>query len=319
MAGDTEEIELRLWELASDNPRDEVSRALCKLTPYVPPTPELRLRSAIFGERLPDYRAALVEIFMILNKPRGEWEDYRDRCATWVTEILQNAIRYEASFIKEPLHHILSALPERLNKLLWLRFGFDGQGPKTLEQVGKEFGLTKERVRQLEAKALRMLRHPSRSKYLQHVMPGERLRSHVFDVICNGGSRPAIFQLWEEDREALESLNRSHELAIKKAREQDDARRHELEQRLARLKSFIQDAYLVPITEAGLSRRVVDALTHYGRWAGDMPTVGEVAVLTDQELLSIRMFGEKALLEVKEAIRQVAGNDSRGILAMKES
>jgi len=304
-----DEIELRLWDLVADNPREEIARALCELTPRVPPTPELRLRSAIFGERPADYTAPLVEIFMVLKKPRGQWEDYQQRCFTWVTGVLQDAVAHETELIKEPLHRLLDALPERLKKLLWLRFGFDGRGPKTLEQVGKEFGLTKERVRQLEAKALRMLRHPSRSNHLRHVLPGECLRSRLFAELWRCGATPAIFQLWEEDRETLLSLRKSCDEAIRKVREQGDASRREVERQLTRLKSLIRDIYRTPVTEVGLSRRVVDALTHYGPWAGDIPTLGEIAVLSDRELLAIRSFGEKALSEVREAVRRAVDNE----------
>jgi hypothetical protein len=279
----------------------------------VPLTPELRLRSAIFGERPPDYRASLVEIFMVLKKPRGQWEDYQEQCATWVTDMLQDAVARETGLIKETLHRLLAALPERLKKLLWLRFGFDGQGPKTLEQVGKEFGLTKERVRQLEAKALRMLRHPSRSNYLRHLLPGETLRSRLFAEVWSSGPTPAIFQLWEEDRETLLSLRKSHDEAIKKAQQQGDASCQGLERQITRLKSLIRDVYRAPITEVGLSSRVVDALRRYGPWAGDVPTLGEVAVLNDRELLSIRTFGEKALNEVREALRRAVDSDSGGV------
>jgi RNA polymerase primary sigma factor len=57
----------------------------------------------------------------------------------------------------------LSTLPERERMILALRFGMTGEEPMTLERIGERFGLTRERIRQLEAKALAKLRHPSRS------------------------------------------------------------------------------------------------------------------------------------------------------------
>lgn len=69
--------------------------------------------------------------------------------------------------LKENIEEVLSALSERENKVLRLRFGLDGQRPLTLEEVGREFGVTRERIRQIEAKALRKLKHPSKRKKLQ--------------------------------------------------------------------------------------------------------------------------------------------------------
>ena len=62
---------------------------------------------------------------------------------------------------------MLSSLTEREAKVLRLRFGLEDGRPRTLEEVGKEFDVTRERIRQIEAKALRKLRHPSRSKKLK--------------------------------------------------------------------------------------------------------------------------------------------------------
>ncbi len=58
-------------------------------------------------------------------------------------------------------------MTEREQKVLRLRFGLDDGHPRTLEEVGREFNVTRERIRQIEAKALRKLRHPSRSKKLR--------------------------------------------------------------------------------------------------------------------------------------------------------
>ena len=66
--------------------------------------------------------------------------------------------------LKEKLGEVLSTLTEREEKVLRLRFGLEDGRSRTLEEVGKEFDVTRERIRQIEAKALRKLRHPSRSK-----------------------------------------------------------------------------------------------------------------------------------------------------------
>lgn len=74
-----------------------------------------------------------------------------------------------ATFIllKEQLSEVLGTLTEREQKVLRLRFGLDDGRARTLEEVGKEFNVTRERIRQIEAKALRKLRHPSRSRKLK--------------------------------------------------------------------------------------------------------------------------------------------------------
>ena len=62
---------------------------------------------------------------------------------------------------------VLDSLDGREERVIRLRFGLDDGRPRTLEEVGHEFGLTRERIRQIEAKALRKLRHPSRSRKLR--------------------------------------------------------------------------------------------------------------------------------------------------------
>jgi RNA polymerase primary sigma factor len=71
------------------------------------------------------------------------------------------------TFLKEQLSDILGSLTPREEKVIRLRFGLEDGRPRTLEEVGKEFSVTRERIRQIEAKALRKLRHPSRSKKLK--------------------------------------------------------------------------------------------------------------------------------------------------------
>ncbi|MCG7408735.1 RNA polymerase sigma factor RpoD [Paenibacillus sp. ACRRX] len=73
-------------------------------------------------------------------------------------------------FLKEQLGDVLDTLTEREENVLRLRFGLEDGRTRTLEEVGKVFGVTRERIRQIEAKALRKLRHPSRSKRLKDYM-----------------------------------------------------------------------------------------------------------------------------------------------------
>ena len=80
----------------------------------------------------------------------------------------QDAAAY--TLLKEQLAEVMQTLTPREAKVLRLRFGLDDGKARTLEEVGKEFDVTRERIRQIEAKALRKLRHPSRSKKLKDYM-----------------------------------------------------------------------------------------------------------------------------------------------------
>ena len=71
------------------------------------------------------------------------------------------------SLLREQLSDVLSSLTAREEKVLRLRFGLEDGRPRTLEEVGREFNVTRERIRQIEAKALRKLRQPSRSRKLR--------------------------------------------------------------------------------------------------------------------------------------------------------
>ena len=102
-----------------------------------------------------------------LETPIGEEEDshlgdfIEDSNAAAPAEVA------ETNMLKEQLVSVLSTLTPREEKVLRLRYGIDDSHPRTLEEVGKEFNVTRERIRQIEAKALRKLRHPNRIKKLK--------------------------------------------------------------------------------------------------------------------------------------------------------
>ncbi len=102
-----------------------------------------------------------------LESPVGEEED--SHLGDFISD--ENApVPAEAaafSLLKEQLVEVLGTLTDREQKVLRLRFGLDDGRARTLEEVGKEFNVTRERIRQIEAKALRKLRHPSRSRKLR--------------------------------------------------------------------------------------------------------------------------------------------------------
>ena len=102
-----------------------------------------------------------------LDTPVGEEED--SNLGTFIED--QSAISPTESatilMLKEQLLEVLNSLTPREQKVIMLRYGIDDGHPRTLEEVGREFNVTRERIRQIEAKALKKLRHPSRSKKLK--------------------------------------------------------------------------------------------------------------------------------------------------------
>ncbi|MGI5943028.1 MAG: RNA polymerase sigma factor RpoD [Pelotomaculaceae bacterium] len=102
-----------------------------------------------------------------LETPIGEEED--SHLGDFIEDHDARAPAEEASFtlLREQLDEVLKTLTEREQRVLRLRFGLDDGRARTLEEVGQKFGVTRERIRQIEAKTLRKLRHPSRSKKLK--------------------------------------------------------------------------------------------------------------------------------------------------------
>ena len=102
-----------------------------------------------------------------LETPIGEEEDSHlgDFIQDDHVEVPVDAATF--TLLHEQLMEVLDTLTDREQKVLRLRFGLDDGRPRTLEEVGREFNVTRERIRQIEAKALRKLRHPSRSKKLK--------------------------------------------------------------------------------------------------------------------------------------------------------
>ena len=102
-----------------------------------------------------------------LETPIGEEEDSHLGDFIPDEDALAPAEAAAYALLKEQLEEVLSTLNDREQKVLKLRFGLEDGRARTLEEVGREFDVTRERIRQIEAKALRKLRHPSRSKKLK--------------------------------------------------------------------------------------------------------------------------------------------------------
>ena len=102
-----------------------------------------------------------------LDTPIGEEEDSQLGDFIEDESLLSPVDSASFSMLKEELEEAMASLTERERNVIKLRFGLDDGKTRTLEEVGKEFNVTRERIRQIEAKALRKLRHPSRSRKLK--------------------------------------------------------------------------------------------------------------------------------------------------------
>ncbi|MBO5928064.1 MAG: RNA polymerase sigma factor RpoD [Clostridia bacterium] len=131
------------------------------------PTPEeIAKEMGVSEERVREIQK-IAQDPVSLETPIGEEED--SHLSDFIEDEGSAAPTDAVSFtmLKEQLIGVLDTLTPREEKVLRLRYGIDDGRPKTLEEVGKEFNVTRERIRQIEAKALRKLRHPSRSKRLK--------------------------------------------------------------------------------------------------------------------------------------------------------
>ena len=142
------------------------SRQLLQELGREPTTEEIAARLDLPVERASEIMKMSQEP-VSLETPIGEEED--SHLGDFIQDdnvlVPQDAAAF--TLLHEQLMEVLLTLTEREQKVLRLRFGLDDGRPRTLEEVGKQFNVTRERIRQIEAKALRKLRHPSRSKKLK--------------------------------------------------------------------------------------------------------------------------------------------------------
>ena len=148
------------------NKLHRVSRRLLQEFGRDPVPEEIALEMEMPVERVREIMKVAQEP-VSLETPIGEEED--SHLGDFIEDEEAPAPPDAASFrlLREQLQEVLYTLAPREEKVLRLRFGIDDGRARTLEEVGQQFGVTRERIRQIEAKALRKLRHPSRSKKLK--------------------------------------------------------------------------------------------------------------------------------------------------------
>ena len=142
------------------------SRQLLQELGREPSAEEIAEEMGLTAERVREIQKIAQEP-VSLETPIGEEED--SHLGDFIEDVDALAPAEAASFmlLKEQIEEVLDTLNEREQRVLRLRFGLDDGKARTLEEVGREFGVTRERIRQIEAKALRKLRHPQRSKKLK--------------------------------------------------------------------------------------------------------------------------------------------------------
>ncbi|MCI2068867.1 MAG: RNA polymerase sigma factor RpoD [Bacilli bacterium] len=150
---------------------NKITRTSRKLTQKLNRDPTAEEISEALGNTLTPERIREIQLIAMdplsLEKPVGEEED------SHVGDFIEDKdnespLKYaNTSLLKDKLNEVLTELTDREERVIRLRYGLDDGRNHTLEEVGKEFGVTRERIRQIEAKAIKKLRHPARSKQLR--------------------------------------------------------------------------------------------------------------------------------------------------------
>jgi RNA polymerase primary sigma factor len=143
-----------------------VSRQLVQKLGREPTAEEIAKEMGIDAERVAEIQRIAQEP-VSLETPIGEEEDSQLGDFLEDKELLSPDDAAANQLLREELENMIDELAPREREVLRLRFGLEDGHPYTLEEVGRRFGVTRERIRQIEAKALRKLRHPSRSKKLR--------------------------------------------------------------------------------------------------------------------------------------------------------
>ncbi|MBI4284432.1 MAG: sigma-70 family RNA polymerase sigma factor, partial [Chloroflexi bacterium] len=143
-----------------------VSRHLAQKYGREPTPSEISKEMAISSDKVRGV-VKVSQLPVSLESPMGEEEDSRLGDFIEDANTLPPSDAATRQLLREQIDEVLGTLTPRERRVLQLRFGLEDRRSRTLEEVGKEFGVTRERIRQIEAKALRKLRHPTRSRRLK--------------------------------------------------------------------------------------------------------------------------------------------------------
>ncbi len=169
-----EEITAEMFPLEPEEIRAQVSKQHGKeldLDSYYVQD-EIKRRRKFYEDRVREI-IKIAQEPISLETPIGEEEDSHLGDFIEDAEAVAPAEAASSLLLKEKMEDVLQHLTPREKKVLQLRFGLEDGRSRTLEEVGQEFGVTRERIRQIEAKALRKLRHPTRSRWLKDYWMGQ--------------------------------------------------------------------------------------------------------------------------------------------------
>jgi len=148
------------------NKLSRVSKKLLQELGHEPTQKQIAAELGITEEKVAEIKKIALDPISLEN-PVGEEEDSKIGDFIEDETSLKPSDAANAAMLKEQLLAVIDTLTPREQKVVRLRYGLDDAHPRTLEEVGKEFNVTRERIRQIEAKALRKLKHPNRSKKLK--------------------------------------------------------------------------------------------------------------------------------------------------------
>jgi len=272
-------------------------------------SPEWRLLRAIFGEPTLKVDEVYTAAYLLSHRPDQDLDAYIEAAASWVGSRIDGELEKMAG-VRSAIEESLQTIAPREVRVLTLRFGLDGHAPRTLEEVGREFSVQRERIRQIEAKALRKLRHPYRSHRLKEWLV---YSDAIFDACVD---RKKLWGLawWVE--QWLGAREYRVELEMKRlARELKD--RDEkiscLELELDRAVSTIEDMKVralgelpqpaslkeMRVEQLGLPVRIVNALRH-----AQVYTLGDYLLL-GEEVANIRGLGAKSLELLRVRLEEI--------------
>ena len=166
IADQSRTIRLPVHMYETMNKLKKVSRELSQKMGREPSSEELAKEMALTVDKVNEIKQHMVEPISMDTK-FGDEDDSSLGDIIKDESSLDPAAETKNTLLRESIEDVLSSLKEKEAMVLRLRYGIDDEETKTLEEVGKMFGVTRERIRQIESKALRKMRHPSRSKKLR--------------------------------------------------------------------------------------------------------------------------------------------------------